>query len=207
MAGRLRLPKGPGGKGLGKSPIPPMSKIVQEIIDKLPSIEPPEAAPAKPEEPAHIIVYPDGRLFLATDEVTGKPKISNGEKVFMDTLVNFARRNINKNLPPLAGSEANTDDGKPREESNVLVERLGEDGKRRLWMLVDPKTGQPLRVPQRDPLILSPEEVQKKGLSGMDTSRREGPGFDELMQVMQEFGKDVLGEVLKRLFRTRGTRR
>ena len=41
MAGRLRFPKGPGGKGLGKSPIPPMSKVVQEILDKLPSINRP----------------------------------------------------------------------------------------------------------------------------------------------------------------------
>ncbi len=60
MAGRLRLPKGPGGKGLGKSPIPPMSKVVEEILDKLPSIKPPEGGPAKAEKPAHITVYPDG---------------------------------------------------------------------------------------------------------------------------------------------------
>ncbi len=72
-------------------------------------------------------------------------------------------------------------------------------------MLVDPESGQPLRVPEPGPRIFTPEKIKEMGLSDWDTSRRSGLDFNDAMRLLQEFGPPVVNEVLKRLFLKRGT--
>ena len=85
------------------------------------------------------------------------------------------------------------------------MKKFNDDGTYQLWLLVDPESGRPLRVPEPGPKIFSEDEVRKLGLSGWDTSRRSGLDFDDAMRLMQKFGPAVVNEVFKRLFLTRGT--